>query len=240
MAKNVKYYNGHLIEFDILQLVDFYDPILRKPTTPYVFTDEKSKDRASYIGFSLAETLSELQGLGLSANQVGLDVRVCALNMGNQIWTLFNPEIIERSEETFTEYAEGCLSYPGLYLKIPRHKKIKVRFQAIGGQFVEQEFDGLTAVCLQHELDHLDGIVYTDKVSPIKLDMAKRKVKSTIKRMNKYSEYVAAQRKAQAAIEESDKNKSKDDSSPKIQILDTSMLDSPQPKKEPEVFVYKV
>jgi len=239
MAKNVKYYNGYLIEYDILKLVDFYDPILRKPTTPFVFTDEKSKDNASYIGFSLAETLGKLQGLGLSANQVGLDVRVCALNMGDQIWTLFNPEIIERSEETFTEYAEGCLSYPGLYLKIPRHKKIKVRFQAIGGQFVEQEFEGLTAVCLQHELDHLDGIVYTDRVSPIKLDMAKKKVKSTIKRMNKYSEYVAAQREAQAAAEKA-REAATPDPSPKIQILDTSVLSIPKDKKEPEVFVYKV
>lgn len=238
MAKHVKYYNGHLIEFDILKLVDFYDPILRRPTKPFEFNDEKSKDRASYIGFSLAETLDKLQGLGLSANQVGLDVRACALNMGNQIWTLFNPEIIERSTETFTDFAEGCLSYPGLYLKIPRHRKIKVRFQAIGGQFVEQEFEGLTAVCLQHELEHLDGIVYTDKVSPIKLEMAKRKVKTNIKKMNKYSEQVAAQRIAESKQQLPDQP-SNELKSPSIKILDTSVLNEKQ-QKEPEKFVYTV
>jgi len=187
MGRMVKYYKGNLIEFEILKLVDFYDPILRQPTVPVKFDTIEEQKRASYVAFSLAETLSEMQGLGLSANQVGLKERVCAVNMNTEIWTMFNPEIIESSMIP-TDYAEGCLSYPGLYLKLKRPDHIKVRFQAIGGQFVEQEFDGLTAVCVQHELDHLNGIVYTDKVSPIKLDQAKRKVKKNLKKMKALTE----------------------------------------------------
>ena len=72
-------------------------------------------------------------------------------------------------------------------MKIGRSNHIKVRFQAIGGQLVEKEIDGLTAVCVQHEIDHLDGIRYTDLVSPIKLDQAKKKVKKTLKRMKQIS-----------------------------------------------------
>ena len=79
------------------------------------------------------------------------------------IWSLFNPVIIEKSS-ALAPYSEGCLSYPGLYLKIGRSQHIKVRFQAAGGQVVEKEFDGLTAVCIQHEIDHLDGFTIKDRV----------------------------------------------------------------------------
>jgi peptide deformylase len=179
MSKKLKYLNGVLIEYEILPLVDYYDDILRQPTIPYDFN---SRNDSEYIAYSLAESMSHYGGLGLSANQVGLRDRVCAINMGEVAWVMFNPVIIEKSQIK-TNYSEGCLSYPGLYLKIGRPDYIKVRFQAIGGQFAEKEMDGLTAVCVQHEIDHLDGIRYTDLVSPIKLDQAKRKVKTTLKKM---------------------------------------------------------
>ena len=187
MAKRIKYVDNNLIEYDILNLVDQYDPILRKPTIPFDFkfpTKGQALIRAEYLAHTLSETLSKLDGLGLSANQIGLTDRVFAINVGDSIWILFNPVILEKSEELST-YSEGCLSFPGLYLKIGRSAHIKVRFQAIGGQEVEQEFDGLTAVCVQHEIDHLDGKVYTDLISPIKLEQAKRKVKTTLKKMKK-------------------------------------------------------
>jgi peptide deformylase len=242
MAKKVKYYEGHLIEYEIYKLVDFYDDGLRKSLPLYNFNDEKAKDRASEIAFSLVSTLEKYQGLGISANQVGLDVRVCAINMGQQIWIMFNPEIIERSQELSTEFSEGCLSYPGLYLKIPRHKKIKVRFQAIGGQFIEQEFDGLTAVCVQHEIDHLDGIVYTSKVSSIKLDQAKRKVKSNLKKMQMLDDRIRQERLlAEKQLENKQPNNLLQKQEPTISILDTSMLDSKEITRNPaENFVYRV
>ena len=228
--KRVKVVNGDLIEYEIHDLVDYYDPILRQPTKPFVFTGTGDNLKESeYLAYSLAETLGELQGIGLSANQVGLPWRICALNMGKEIWTMFNPEIIYKSEVLNTEFQEGCLSYPGLYLKIPRPNNIKVRFQAIGGQFVEQEFDGLTAVCIQHELDHLDGKVYTDLVSPIKLDQAKRKVKKNLKKIKRASLELARNQKVEPQKQES----------PKIDIK----IGQPEVKnkqKLPEKFVYNV
>lgn len=233
MSRMVKYYKGNLIEFEILKLVDFYDPILRQPTVPVKFDTLEEQKHASYIAFSLAETLSEMQGLGLSANQVGLKERVCAVNMNTEIWTMFNPEIID-SSMTPTDYAEGCLSYPGLYLKLKRPDHIKVRFQAIGGQVVEHEFDGLTAVCIQHEIDHLDGKVFTDLVSPIKLEQAKRKIKQNLKKMRRFSEEHA--RNQEAVAQESPKQEI-GYNQPTIKILEEP---APALKKEPEKFVYRV
>lgn len=184
MARTLKYVNGSLVEYEIFKLVDFYDPILRKPTEQFVFSGDESLREASFLGYSMSETLQHLKGLGLSANQVGINKRLCVVNMGDKNWIMFNPQIVNKSEE-LSDYSEGCLSYPGLYLKIPRAKTVTVRFQAMNGQWVEQTVNDLVSICVQHEIDHLDGIVYTDKISPIKLEQAKRKVKKTLKKMSR-------------------------------------------------------
>ena len=239
MSKMVKMYKGDLVEYEIYKLVDFYDPILRQPTKPIKLETLDDFKLAHYIAFSLAETLDKLQGIGLSANQVGLPWRVCAVNMGEEIWTMFNPEIIERSQ-TVTDYQEGCLSYPGLYLKLQRPDYIKVRFQAVGGQVVEHEFNGLTAVCVQHEIDHLDGIMYTDKVSAMKLEQAKRKVKQNLKKMKIYlRERAEAQELAKHQQALSEKQKMKPISAaeePTISILPPTNTQ----QKKPDKFVYGV
>lgn len=183
----VKFYNGEMVKYKIYSLVDYYDSILRTKTIPYDFNMPDASKNAEYIMHSMTETLTKLGGLGLSANQVGLSDRVCSINMGDQIWTMFNPEIVSKSIEV-SPYKEGCLSYPGLYLKINRPAHIKVKFQAVGGQFVEQEFDGLTATVIQHELDHLDGILFTQRVSPITLDREKKHIKKNLKKMKLASE----------------------------------------------------
>jgi peptide deformylase len=235
MEKMVKMYKGDLVEYSIFDLVDFYDPILRTPTTPLKLETMEELKYAHFLAFSMAETLSKLEGLGLSANQVGLSHRVCVINMGDEIWTMFNPEIIEKSY-TISEYQEGCLSYPGLYLKLNRPDHIKVRFQATNGEWVEKEFDGLTAVCIQHEIDHLDGVVYTDKVSPIKLNQAKRKVKQNLKRMKRYlQERNAAVQEAQI-LAEKQKARLQSSDAPTIKILSPTET----VKKEPDKFVYGV
>lgn len=222
MSRLVKYYNGNLIEYDILKLVDFYDPILRQPTAQWVHKDHSPKE-CEYITFTLVETLKELGGVGLSANQIGLPHRVCAINMGSEIWTMFNPEIVDHGL-TPSKYSEGCLSYPGLYLKVPRYDHIKVKFQAAYGQELEQEFDGLTAVCVQHEIDHLNGIVYTDLVSPIKLEQAKRKIKKNLKNM----------KRLQLQRNVLDQQVQVEDPTPAIKILDTPI----DTKEKPQAFVY--
>ena len=234
MAKVVKYHNGALVEYEILKLVDFYDPILRQPTIPVKLETAADRKHADTIALSLAETLAKTQGLGLSANQCGRTERMFAINMGEQIWTLINPEIIEKSD-TLSDMSEGCLSYPGLYLKLKRPDHIKIKFQAINGEWIEQEFDGLTAVCVQHEIDHLDGKMFTDLVSPIKLDLAKKKVKQNMKRWKKYFEQQEllqkqmASQQVQPVIEKQE---------PKIQILGGSGALNFEAPKEPEKFVY--
>ena len=184
MAKMLKTYKDQLVEYEIYKLVDYYDPILRQPTVPFKFESIEDNKRAHYMAFSMAETLGKLEGLGLSANQVGLSYRIFALNLGDKIWSLINPKVISVSS-TMTKYKEGCLSYPGMYLEIGRPDSVKVQFQAMGGEIIEQEFNGLTATCVMHELDHLDGIMYTDKVPRVKLIRAKEKVKTNLKKMKK-------------------------------------------------------
>jgi peptide deformylase len=247
--KKIKYYKGDMIDYEIYDLVDFYDPILRQPTVPVKLETLDDFERARYLAFSLAETLGELQGLGLSANQVGLRDRVCTINMGNEIWTMFNPEIVDRSLAP-SKFEEGCLSYQGLYLKVDRSEWVKVKFQAVGGQFIEETFSGLTAVCVQHEIDHLDGIMFTDKVSPIKLDIAKRKVKKNVKRIKAAaSKLEVAQEQEQLQTNQlvvSEKQKMKPiaaKESPRIQILETPNISIPPAglsEKQPDKFVYKV
>ena len=236
MTKMTKFFEGGWIDYEILKLVDYYDPILREPTVPFDFDAHPAKDALS-IAFTLVETMDKYGRLGLSANQVGLRHRVCVINMGKEAWTLFNPRIV-RSSLTPSQFQEGCLSYPGLFLKVHRSDSITVQFQALNGQVVEQDFSGLTAVCIQHEIDHLDGVMYTDKVSPIKLEQAKRKVRQNLKRMKIYlkerekmidevqenQKVVYAKSKAKPIVEEA----------PTIKILEpTTTL-----KKEPDKFVY--
>lgn len=234
MAKMIKTYKGDLVEYEIFDLVDFYDPILRQPCVPVKFDTIDDLKHNHYMAFSMAETLQKYEGLGLSANQVGRKEKVCAVNMGEQIWTMFNPEIIESSMTT-AGYQEGCLSYPGMYLKVNRPDHIKVRFQGTNGDFVEQEFDGLTAVCVQHEIDHLNGIMYTDKVSSIKLEQAKRKVKQNLKKMKIYLR-ARKEQEQQAIISEKQKMKPiASGEAPTIQILPSTNSQ----EKQAEKFVYK-
>lgn len=185
MAKMLKIIDGNFIEYEILKLVDEYDPILHTPTKELSFTDYDENSKPSYVAFSIAETLSKRDGaLGLSANQCGLPYRMFAMNSGDKIWMFINPKIVWASE-TLSEYNEGCLSYPGLFLKPKRASSVEIEFQELGGNVMRQKFDGLTATIVQHEIDHLDGISFIKKVSPIKLAMAKDRVKSNIRKFKK-------------------------------------------------------
>ena len=239
MSKMLKYFKGDLVEYEIYKLVDFYDPILRQPTVPVKFDTYEDLKNARYIAFSMAETLDSLEGLGLSANQVGLKERVCAINMGSETWIMFNPEITYKSSIP-TEFLEGCLSYPGLYLKLNRPNKIVVKFQALNGDFVEREIDGMTAVCIQHEIDHLDGIMFTDLVSPIKLDHAKRKVKINLKKMKRFQQQASIQKRQEEKLKEQATSHSQvklqKQEQPMIQILGETMKQPTENK--PEIFVY--
>lgn len=187
MTKKVKFVNGNMMEYEIMPLVSQYDKILRQPTKEVDFETMPGNEIA-YLAMSLMESCNFHDGLGLSANQIGIPYRMCAINMlgQNRIWCMINPKVIDRSE-TNAKFKEGCLSFPGLFLLIGRPETVTVEFQAVNGEKLVQQFDGLTATCVQHELDHLDGIVYTDLVSKVKLDMAKRKVKTNLKKMCRWA-----------------------------------------------------
>lgn len=188
-TKKLKYIDSDMFQYEIYDLVDKYDPILYKPTEEFNFNGTYTLENSpGYIALSLSETMQKYSGLGLSANQVGLKHKVCAINMGNQILIMFNPVIV--NSLGVSQYKEGCLSFPGLYLKVNRAEAITVKFQKLDGEFVTLSFDGISSVCVQHEIDHLNGICYTSKVSPIVLEREKNKVKKNLKKMKKVGDRV--------------------------------------------------
>jgi peptide deformylase len=120
-------------------------------------------------------------GIGLAANQIGLAKRVFVMGSNNiegfpAPFALFNPRILETSTEMVLD-REGCLSYPGLFLTINRAKWIVAEYQDSQGNTKEVKIDGYLAKCFQHELDHLDGICFVDKVSQMKLNLAMKKLR---------------------------------------------------------------
>lgn len=183
--RKIKFIDGNMVEYEVLPLVDQYDPILREPCVPLDFEKEHGKDVAYWV-VSLIESCAAYHGLGLSANQVGLKHRICAINMleEGKVYCLINPRIVDKAP-TNSFYKEGCLSFPGLFLEIGRPEWVEVEFNAANGEVIKKKFEGIWATCVQHELDHLDGIVYTSLVSPIKLDIAKRKVKQNLRKMRR-------------------------------------------------------
>lgn len=150
---------------------------------PFNFEEE---DDAEMFANILIDRMLELRGVGLSANQVGVNKRVFVMGNEEMQTAIFNPEIIEYSGDTLT-LDEGCLSFPGIYVKVNRSAKIKARFQNVKGELVEQEFQGLTARIFQHEYDHMLGKTMQDRVSKLKWDLAtKRVVKRTKKIIRKH------------------------------------------------------
>ena len=132
------------------------DPMLRKVSRPV----EKFDRRLHTLLDDMAETLAEANGVGLAAPQVGILRRVVIVDTGEKLLELVNPELLETDGEQ--EGAEGCLSVPGKYGLVKRPYYAKVRAQDRNGEWFEAEGEELIARCFCHELDHLDGIVYTE------------------------------------------------------------------------------
>jgi peptide deformylase len=130
---------------------------------------------------SMIETMLTLDGIGLAANQVGLNTRVFVMGHRDNpeaAQAFFNP-VVTANTEDIADMEEGCLSFPGIYVKVKRPTKIKARWQNSQGEFEEGEFDGYNCKCFLHEYDHLEGIVFQDRVSTLKWAIA---VKKTNKR----------------------------------------------------------
>ena len=129
----------------------------------------------------LKMTMKMYAGLGLAANQCGIFERVFVIGSEDFQFACINPKIIQSSPE-MDKQPEGCLSYPAVYLKVPRPKWIDVEFWTEEGKQVQTRLEGLSARCFAHELDHLNGIRFTEYVGPVALKMAKKKQQKLIKR----------------------------------------------------------
>ena len=135
------------------------------------------------LAMSLLKTMEQYQGLGLAAPQCGIQLRVFALRDGT---VMFNPKILETSnEEDYIRMKEGCLSFPGLLIPVTRPNKVLVRWQNVDGIVHEAQFSGLSARVILHEYDHLEGILFTEKVGNITLQMAKKKLQKLKKKIER-------------------------------------------------------
>ena len=134
--------------------------VLRKVAKPITF---ENPGQLIQLSTQMHEFMDQAQGIGLAAPQVGISRRVFVMNVGGVRRTCFNPEAHWHTEDQLFEFEEGCLSFPDEFLKISRPRKIMARFQNIDGVWCEEEMEELMAICYQHELDHLDGIVMHDR-----------------------------------------------------------------------------
>ena len=133
------------------------------------------------IAFDLIKCMQENHGIGLAANQVGLTERVFVMGADNVVgfpkpFALFNPKIVATSDD-FVLDKEGCLSFPGLYLSIKRPSWVAVEYQDYNGAVHGYRAEGYAAKCVQHEIDHLNGVCFVDIVSKTKLQLAKQKLR---------------------------------------------------------------
>jgi peptide deformylase len=149
----------------LLPILEYPDPRLRKVASPVTaFTPELRK-----LVRDMAETMYAAPGVGLAANQVNVQKRLLVIDVSdahNELKVFINPEIIAKEGEA--ECEEGCLSVPGYYETVKRASKVTVRAQDEHGNTFEIVAEGMLSVCLQHEIDHLDGTVFVDYLSPLK------------------------------------------------------------------------
>lgn len=151
----------------------------------YVYEDmilRKKSKKVEEIDDNLRKTLEEMvktmrlaKGCGLAANQVGIDGRFFVVEVNNIVKKIINPEILEFGME-MVEFEEGCLSIPGIYKKVIRPDKIKVKYFNENGKEIIEELEGVDARVFQHEYDHLDGVLFIDKISPLSKSLIRKKL----------------------------------------------------------------
>ena len=165
----------------ILPIIETPDPRLREKSTPV----EQVTDDLRKLIDDMFETMYAAPGIGLAAVQVGVAKRLLVIDLqepeeegGEPVRdprVFINPEILETSDR-LQLYSEGCLSVPDMYAEVERPDRIRARWLDRDGKPCEEELDGLLAICLQHEMDHLEGILFIDHLSRLKRDMILRKL----------------------------------------------------------------
>jgi peptide deformylase len=165
----------------VLDICKYPDPVLLKKAKPVGKLDEDIKK----IIQDMIETMYQAPGIGLAANQIGRPIRIIVFDVTpkeqeRKPSALINPEIIESEGEQTSE--EGCLSVPEYYSDVKRCAKVKVRGLDLEGNPVELCGEGLLATVLQHEIDHLDGILFIDRISALKRTLYKKRVQKKMKK----------------------------------------------------------
>lgn len=160
----------------ILPIIEVPDPCLRQVATPV--TEVSSAIRKQLD--DMAETMYDAPGIGLAAPQIGSLSRLIVMDCARdgapaELWQMINPEIIAVSED-LSKLEEGCLSIPGHVGEVTRPAQVTARYMTVDGEMAEMQADGLLAACLQHEIDHLNGVLFIDHLSRLKKNMIWRKV----------------------------------------------------------------
>jgi peptide deformylase len=158
----------------ILKILEFPDPRLRTVAKPVIAVDETIKRLIA----DMFDTMEDAQGIGLAASQIDVHLRVIVMNLseddiGPRVF--INPEI-ETLDDSVDPYEEGCLSVPGFYEKVDRPAHVMIRALDGEGKAFEEEAHGLLAVCIQHEIDHLEGKLFVDYLSPFKRQRIRKKL----------------------------------------------------------------
>ncbi|WOJ97425.1 peptide deformylase [Congregibacter brevis] len=158
----------------VLDILEFPDPRLRTVAKPVEVVDDGLRTLID----NMIETMYEASGIGLAATQVNVHQRLLVLDTSEDRDTpkvFINPEV-SIIDETLGSYDEGCLSVPGFYEEVNRPQKIRVDALGRDGKPFSEELDGLPAICLQHEIDHLDGKLFVDYISPLKRNRIRSKL----------------------------------------------------------------
>lgn len=156
-----------------LKILEYPDPRLRRVARPVESVGERERKLAQ----DMLETMYDARGIGLAATQVDEDIRVVVMDLSDdrdQPQVFINPEITERSGSQ--SYEEGCLSVPEYYAEVERPATVKIRFIDYENEIREIEADGVLAVCVQHEIDHLNGVLFIDHLSSLKRNIITRKL----------------------------------------------------------------
>jgi peptide deformylase len=167
----------------LLPILRYPDPRLHKIAKPVAVFDARLKKLAA----DMAETMYDAPGVGLAATQVDVHEQLIVIDVSethDQLMVFINPEILWASEEKQV-YDEGCLSVPGIYDGVERPARVKVKAYDLDGQPFELDCEGLLAVCIQHEMDHLKGKVFVEYLSPLKRNRIKTKLLKEEREMKK-------------------------------------------------------
>ncbi|SDN75236.1 peptide deformylase [Desulfonauticus submarinus] len=169
---------------EVLKIITYPNEILTRKSIPIETIDEEIKTLAQ----NMALTMYENDGIGLAAPQIGQNIRLITVDISGpkkreSLLTLINPEIIYREGEIESE--EGCLSVIGYRAKVKRAAKVKVVATNLDKEKIELEAEELLAICLQHEIDHLEGILFIDRISRLKRNLYDKRLKKWLKQRKK-------------------------------------------------------